>query len=79
MHGELTQRIFDALRVNGTATSFEVAARAMRDKGLDPKNNKPTRTDFVRRVALALGDMHSKGKIEKIGRGRAMQWRLAIP
>jgi len=76
--GELTKRIFDALRVNGTVTSFEVAAQAMRDKGLDPDNDKPTRTDFVRRVGLTLGDMHRKGKVEKIGRGRAMRWKLAL-
>ena len=25
-HGELTQRIFDALQINGTVTSFEIAA-----------------------------------------------------
>jgi len=76
MHGELTQRIFDALRVNGTVMSLEIAAQAMRDKGLDPENDKPTRTDFVRRVGLALGDMQRKGKVEKIGRGRAMRWQL---
>jgi hypothetical protein len=75
----LTQPIFDALRINGTVTSFEVAAQAMRDKGLDPDNDKPTRTDFVRRVALALGDNYRKGKVEKIGRGRALRWKLAMP
>ncbi len=78
MHGELTQRIFDAMRISGTVTSFEIAAQAMRDKGLDPENDKPTRADFVRRIALALGDMHRKGKVEKIGRGRALRWKLAI-
>jgi hypothetical protein len=31
----------------------------------------------VRRVSLALGDMQRKGKVEKIGRGRAMRWKLA--
>jgi hypothetical protein len=51
----------------------------MRDKGLDPENDKPTRTDFVRRASLALGDMQRKGKVEKVGRGRAMQWRLKSP
>jgi len=75
-HGELTQRIFDAMRVSGTVTSFEVAAQAMRDKSLDPENDKPTRTDFVRRVALALGDMQRKGKVEKIGKGWALRWKL---
>jgi hypothetical protein len=72
----LTQRILDALRVNGTTTSAEIATQAMRDKGLDPDSDKPTRTDFVRRVALALGDMRRKGKVEKIGRGSALCWRL---
>jgi hypothetical protein len=57
MQDELTQRIFDSMRVNGTVTSIEVAAQATR-QGVD----KPTRTDFVRRVAVALGDMDSKGK-----------------
>jgi hypothetical protein len=72
-HGELTKRIFDAFRERGTVTSFEVAADAMREKGLDPDNDKPTRTDFVRRVSLALGDMQRKAKVEKIRRGRAMR------
>jgi hypothetical protein len=61
---------------NQATTSFEVAAQAMRDKSLDPDNDKPTRTDFVRRVTLALGDMQRKGKVEKIGRGRTIRWRL---
>lgn len=73
-HGELTQRMFDALRTGGMVTSF--AAQAMRDKGLDPENDKPTRPDFVRRVGLALGDMQRKGKVERIGRGRAMPWKI---
>jgi len=49
----------------------------MRDKGLDPESDPATRTDFVRRVTLQLNDMVRKRKVEKIGRGRAMRWRLA--
>jgi len=75
-HGEMTRRIFDAMRISGTVTSFEVAAQAMRDKGFDPENDKPTRTDFVRRVSLALGDMRRKGKVEKIGPGRGIRWLM---
>jgi hypothetical protein len=48
-------------------------------KGLNPDNDKPTRTDFVRRVALTLGDMHRKGKVEKIGHGRSMRGNLVNP
>lgn len=76
-HGELTRRIHDALRENAVITSREVANRAMRDKGLDPETDPPTRTDFARRVTMALADMARKGKVDRIGKGRALRWRLA--
>ena len=76
-HGELTKRIYDAMRTSGTVASLEIAASAMRDKGLDPDNDPVTRTDFVRRVTLQLDYLVRKGKVEKIGRGRAMKWKLA--
>lgn len=76
-HGELTKRIYDAMRVRGTVTSLEIAAEAMRDKGLDPENDRVTRTDFVRRVTLQLNALAGKGRAEKIGKGRAMRWKLA--
>jgi hypothetical protein len=75
-HGELTKGIFNAMRVNGSVASADIAVTAMRDKGLDPDTDPVTRTDFVRRVRLQLNDMVRKGKI---GRGRAMQWRLNAP
>jgi hypothetical protein len=59
------------------AASLPSTAAAMRDKGLDPESDPVTRTDFVRRMTLQLNDMVRKGKIEKIGRGRAMRWKLA--
>jgi aldehyde dehydrogenase family protein len=74
-HGELTKRIYDAMRVSGDIASVEIAITAMRDKGLDPDNDPVTRTDFVRRVTLQLNDMVRKGNAEKIRRGRAMRWR----
>jgi hypothetical protein len=76
-HGELTQRIFDALREHGQITSLDVAVIAMRDKCLDPDTDRLTRIDFVRRITLQLNDMFRKGKIEKMGRGRAMRWKIA--
>jgi hypothetical protein len=75
-HGEMTKRIFDGMRERGTVTSLEIAATAMRDKGLDPDTDATTRTDFVRRVTLQLNDMFRKGKVEKIRRGRSMRWKL---
>jgi hypothetical protein len=76
-HGELTKRIYDAMRTGGTIASIDVASAAMRDKGLDPDNDPVTRTDFVRRVTLQFDYLVRKGKVEKIGRGRAMRWKLA--
>jgi len=49
---------------------------AMREKYLDPQSDRITRIDFVGRVSLAFGDMARKGKVETIGRGRAMPWKL---
>jgi 3-mercaptopyruvate sulfurtransferase SseA len=54
----------------------DVAVAAMRDKGLDPDNDRVTRTDFVRRVTLQLNDLCRKGKVEKVGRGRTMRWKI---
>jgi hypothetical protein len=76
-HGELTQRIYAALRAAETATSAEIAAAAMRDKGLDPDSDPTTRSDFVRRVGLQLNTLQRKGKIERLGKGTALRWRLA--
>ena len=42
---------------------------AMRAKGLDPDNDRVTRTDFLRRVTLQLNSLERNGKVEKIGRG----------
>ena len=75
-HGELTQRIYDALREHGQIAGADVAVKAMRDKGLDAEHDRATRTDFVRRVNLQLGDLRRKGKVERVGRGPALRWRL---
>jgi hypothetical protein len=75
-HGELTQRIFDALRQHGTVSSADVAVEAMRDKGLDPTTDPVTRTDFVRRVGLQLNALKQEGKVERIGKGSTLRWQL---
>jgi len=61
----------------GVIAGAEVAVTAMRDKGLDPDSDPDTRTDFVRRVGLQLADMARKGKVERIGKGSALRWKLA--
>jgi hypothetical protein len=57
--------------------SLDVAVIAMRDKKLDPGSDPVTRTDFVRRVTMQLSDLRRKGKVEKIGSGRAVRWKLS--
>jgi hypothetical protein len=44
---------------------------------LAPENDPVTRTDFVRRVSLQLNGMARKDKVERIGKGRALRWRLS--
>ena len=79
-HGELTQRVFDALREHGETSSSDIAPKAMYDKGLDPVNDQPTRRDFVQRVTLQLNDMRRNGHVEKIeGRAANARWRLSLP
>jgi hypothetical protein len=36
-----------------------------------------TRTDFVRRVGLQLNALQRDRKIERIGKGSALRWRIA--
>ena len=74
--GELTQRIYAALRRRAFTASVEIAADAMRDKGLDPDADPVTRTDFTRRVTAQLSALALEGKVERVGKGRAMRWRL---
>jgi hypothetical protein len=49
----------------------------MRDKGLDLDTDPVTHTDFVRRVGLQLNALQRDGKIERIGKGKTLRWRLS--
>lgn len=76
-HGELTQRIYSGMRQHGTVASSELAAEAMREKGLDPDNDRATRRDFTQRFTLQLASLARKGKIGRVGQGRSLRWRLS--
>ena len=76
-HGEMTARIYDALRENPVIETADVAVKVMYDKGLDPVNDQPTRKDFVRRFNLALKELVRDGRVEQTGgRGPACRWQL---
>jgi hypothetical protein len=74
-HCELTERIYvdPRKRLRGEPGHCRCGDAG---QGLDPETDRVTRTDFVRRVTLQLNDMYRKGKVEKIGSGRGMRWRL---
>ena len=74
--GELTQRIYAALHQRKFIASVEIAAEAMRDKGLDPEASPAIRSDFGRRVTAQLSALALEGEVERVGKGRAMRWRL---
>jgi hypothetical protein len=78
-HGEITARIYDALRDRDSVGSGDIATGIMHEKDLDPAD-KLLRMDFVRRVTLQLRELARRGHVEKIGgRGPATRWRLKPP
>jgi hypothetical protein len=74
--GELTRRIYDGLRERGSASTGELTAEAMQDKGIT-RADKAIRTDFARRFIVALQRMKRAGRVEKVGNGRGVRWKLA--
>jgi hypothetical protein len=72
---EVTQRIYDALRLHGTVASAEIANQAMLDKGLDPVGNKKLRTLFAQRFLTSFHDLLKTGRVERIGTGSGVRWR----
>jgi hypothetical protein len=74
--GELTRRIFDALRLRGDVASGELTADALLDKGI-PRGDRATRRDFAHRFIMALHQLRRQGSIEKLGAGQGVRWKLA--
>jgi hypothetical protein len=73
---EVTQRIYDALRLHGTVASAEIAHQAMLDKGLDPVGNRKLRTLFAQRFLTSFHDLVKTGRVERIGTGSGVRWKL---
>jgi hypothetical protein len=72
---EISRRCRELLRDKGTIQAVDVAVEAMRDKGLDPENDKAVRRDFTRRILTTLNDLHRYGHVEKVGFGKGVSWR----
>ena len=74
---EITRRIYDALRIGGFVCAADLAAQAMRDKGLDPDADPKLRTSFAQRFLTSLHDLRKAGTVERIGAGKGVRWKLA--
>ncbi len=76
-HGELSRRIYEALRAGADSVSAaELAEDAMKDKGL-PADDRRLRATFLSRFLVRLDQMAEKGTIERIGAGSGVRWKLA--
>jgi hypothetical protein len=75
----LSRRCVGIFRTSGgePITIDEIAEQIIAAKGFDP-------ADGILRAAIRdqIGDivkrLHRRGEVEKIGRGRAMRWKLTI-
>jgi hypothetical protein len=71
---EITRRIYEALRTQGTVSAVEIAAQAMRDKGLDPEADRKLRTNFAQRFLTSLHDLRKIGRVKCVGAGKGVWW-----
>jgi hypothetical protein len=74
VHGELSRRIYDALRTHETVSAAELADIALADKGIADAGVRAT---FVGRFLVRLDQMALRGHVERIGGGQGVRWRLA--
>ncbi len=74
--GEVTRRVYDALREAPEVRAQDIAEQAMHDKGL-PETDRVLRRDFVFRFLNVMHDMKRRGKLAKIGHGPGVRFKLA--
>lgn len=73
VHGEMSRRIYDALRTRETVSAAELADIALADKSIADASVRAT---FVARFLVRLDQMALRGHVERIGRGNGVRWRL---
>jgi hypothetical protein len=76
VHGELSRRVYEALRDREAVSGAELADVAMTDKGI---NDPQLRATFITRFLARLAQMAITGTIERIGGGNGVRWRLKAP
>jgi hypothetical protein len=73
VHGELSKRIYEALRDRQVISAAQLADRALADKQIEDKRVRAT---FVARFLVRLDQMATAGTVERIGGGNGVRWRL---
>jgi hypothetical protein len=74
--GEITRRIYDALRGGQDVSAVDIVEMAMTAKTL-PLDDKHLRATFTTRFLVRLNQLADKGTIERIGSGNGVRWRVA--
>ena len=74
--GEVTQRIYEALRSGEPISPRQVAYDAIEAKGIAAPDSA-TKRDIVARFTNVMYDLTRRGLAEKIGHGPGARWKLA--
>jgi hypothetical protein len=74
--GEVTHRVYDALRANEIIWPREIAKTAMAEKGIS-ETDKAMRKAISARFARVCYDLTRCGRLERIGQGDEARWKLA--
>lgn len=77
--GELSRCCREALRdATGPISASDIAIKALTERKLNTADPR-LGSDFVLRVARALGQMKKKGEVQQIGSGKGSRWTLPTP
>jgi len=75
--GELSRCCREALRdATGPISATDIAVQALTERKLDTTDPR-LRSDFILRVARALGAMKKQGQVRQIGAGKGSKWVLS--
>jgi hypothetical protein len=74
--GEVTRRMYETLRDEGTVSPRELAKRAMVAKGISETDRK-VRKDIAALFTNVACYLTQRGKLVKVGRGPDARWKLA--
>jgi hypothetical protein len=76
--GEVTRRVYEALRDESVVSLRELATRSMVEKGISETDGK-VRKDIAALFTNVAYNLTQRGKLVKIGRGPDARWKLALP